>query len=70
MEYKLIKEVKYKKDIYRLRLKQTTYRGLSMWFENNDGNYLFETFRDKDNLNYLLKAWHEILNNKEVEIFY
>ena len=70
MEYRLIKEVKYKEDIYRLRLKQNIYKGLSMWFENDDGNYLFETFRDKDKLNDLLKAWHKILNNKEVEIFY
>ena len=41
-----------------------------MWFENNDGNYLFETFRNRDDFNDLLKAWHEILKDKEVEIFY
>lgn len=70
MEYKLIKEVNYKEDVYRLRLKKTIYKGLSMWFESNNGNYLFETFRDRDDFNDLLKVWHEILKDKEVEIFY
>lgn len=71
MDCKLIKEVMYKGEVYRLRLIQTVYKGLSMWFEDNNGNYLFETFRNRDNLNDLLKVWHEILNKKQdIEIRY
>ena len=62
---KITLQVKYEGTMYFLRIRKTVYKGIEMYYEDTNKNFLFQTWRNADTIDELVEKWDKIfeLNN-------
>lgn len=62
---KIILQVKHEGTMYFLRIRKTVYKGIEMYYEDTNTNFLFQTWRSADTIDELIEKWDKLfeLNN-------
>lgn len=61
---KLVSILKHDDKLYYLRIRKTAFKGIEIYYENDEKNWLFETWKNGDTLIKALEKWNEVFERK------